>query len=471
MNETITPHFHYHIILLKKIIGDFMKNKFFIAILTFLMLFSSISVYAESSEPELQAQNAILMDAQTGTVLYEKNADEKAYPASITKLMTVLLGLENGNLSDVITMSHDAIYSIEPGSSHISLLEGEEVTLEQLLYAIMLRSANEAANAVAEYVDGSMDAFAVHMTERAKELGCTNTNFLNANGLHDENHYTTAHDMALIMQELLKHEEFLTIASSVYYEIGPTNMQTETRYLHGQNQLMRSNSTYYRDYVIAGKTGYTDQARNTLVSAATQNGTTLIAVTMGCNGAEHYTDSIALYEYGFANFKTATLMTQEQTAQTVSVTETIDNDTTEKGKVQAIAMDDIAVTVPIDTDVSVYQTSVTCNDTASAPVAAGDELGKITVTDGDGNTVYTTSLFANTDVAASTAEEIAVMKKEAQITLLKEIIFGAALAVLGFLILLCITRTIGKYQYKKRRKQRRHRQRNHMAASSRNPKS
>ena len=141
----------------------------------------------------------------------------------------------------------------------------------------------------------------------------------------------------------------------------------------------------------------------------------------------------------------------------------------EKGKVQAIAMDDIAVTVPIDADVSVYQTSVTCNDTASAPVAAGDELGKITVTDGDGNTVYTTSLFANTDVAASTAEEIAVMKKEAQITLLKEIIFGAALAVLGFLILLCITRTIGKYQYKKRRKQRRHRQKNHMAASSRNP--
>lgn len=134
--------------------------------------------------------------AASGEILYDKDADKKMYPASITKLMTILLALENGKLTDEITFSHDAVYNIEPGSAHIAILEGETLTLEQVLRAIILRSANEASNGVAEYVDGSVEAFAKHMTERAKELGCTNTNFVNANGLFDENHYTTAHDMA-----------------------------------------------------------------------------------------------------------------------------------------------------------------------------------------------------------------------------------------------------------------------------------
>ena len=151
----------------------------------------------------LAAETAVLIDAASGEILYDKDADKKMYPASITKLMTILLALENGKLTDEITFSHDAVYNIEPGSAHIAILEGETLTLEQVLRAIILRSANEASNGVAEYVDGSVEAFAKHMTERAKELGCTNTNFVNANGLFDENHYTTAHDMALIARELL----------------------------------------------------------------------------------------------------------------------------------------------------------------------------------------------------------------------------------------------------------------------------
>ena len=162
----------------------------------------------------LAAETAALIDAASwGKFSMIRMQTKKMYPASITKLMTILLALENGKLTDEITFSHDAVYNIEPGSAHIAILEGETLTLEQVLRAIILRSANEASNGVAEYVDGSMEAFAKHMTERAKELGCTNTNFVNANGLFDENHYTTAHDMALIARELLKHEEYRSMMS------------------------------------------------------------------------------------------------------------------------------------------------------------------------------------------------------------------------------------------------------------------
>ena len=195
-----------------------MKKRFLPFLMALSLIFPSFSAFAEEAEtaPEenitaetqtsdltLAAETAVLMDAASGEVLYAKNADQKMYPASITKLMTILLALEHGKLTDEITFSHDAVYNIEPGSAHIAIMEGETLTLEQVLRAIILRSANEASNGAAEYVDGSVEAFAKHMTERAKELGCKNTNFVNANGLHEENHYTTAYDLALIAKELL----------------------------------------------------------------------------------------------------------------------------------------------------------------------------------------------------------------------------------------------------------------------------
>ena len=230
-----------------------------------------------SDELSLTAESAILMDATTGKILYEKNSRTKQYPASITKLMTILLALEHGSLEDEITFSHDAVFSIEPGSAHIAIQEGEILTLEQVLYGIMLRSANECANAAAEYVDGSLEKFAEHMTARAKELGCENTNFVNANGLFDENHYTTAYDMALIAQELLKNETYRSMMSNTYYVIPPTNKQPEERPLHGQHQMLNESSLYYYEYAEGGKTGYTVEAQNTLVTYAKQGDTELIA--------------------------------------------------------------------------------------------------------------------------------------------------------------------------------------------------
>lgn len=168
-----------------------MKKRFLPLLMALTLIFPSFSVFAEevssetneisqenaqTSDLTLAAETAVLMDAASGEILYEKNADQKMYPASITKLMTILLALEHGKLTDEITFSHDAVYNIEQGSAHIAIMEGETLTLEQVLRAIILRSANEASNGVAEYVDGSVEEFAKHMTERAKELGCTNTN-------------------------------------------------------------------------------------------------------------------------------------------------------------------------------------------------------------------------------------------------------------------------------------------------------
>ena len=159
----------------------------------------------------VECDAAICFDANTGTVLYGKNIDKQEYPASITKIMTVLLALENGNLDDTVTFSENAVYSIEYGSAHLGLTEGEELTLEQCLYGIMLASANEISNAVAEHIGGSVENFANMMNEKAAQLGCVNTHFVNPNGLHDENHYTCAYDMALITQEAMKYEKFREI--------------------------------------------------------------------------------------------------------------------------------------------------------------------------------------------------------------------------------------------------------------------
>lgn len=449
-----------------------MKKSFFSLFLAFLLtVFSFTSAFAMSEtestassdeqkstqtsndQPDVTAEAAILIDAVTGEILYEKNAYETMYPASITKLMTVLLALENGSLSDELTMSHEAGFSIEYGSSHIALDEGEVITLEQALYAIMLQSANEASNAVAEYVDGSIEAFAAHMTERAKELGCQNTHFTNANGLHDENHYTTAYDMALIMKELLKHEEFRTIAKETYYEIPPTNLQSETRYLHGQHQMMRSNSAYYREDVIAGKTGFTNEALNTLVTAASEGDTTLIAVTLGCTGANHYTDTAALFDYGFANFKTMLAATAASVATQIPVLETYEDKTEEKGVISAMPAEDIYITVPFDTDASAVTTQILKEDSLSTPVEQGAVVGTVSVLL-NGQTVKTVDLLSTQSIAATTAEERAAMEEAARNALLKKIGIIAGSVLLSFCILLCITRTIGKMRREKRRKAR-----------------
>lgn len=448
-----------------------MKHKIFSLLLMAALLFTAaFPVYATETEttksattaPEgteadspsgelsLTAESAILMDATTGKILYEKNSRTKQYPASITKLMTILLALEHGSLEDEITFSHDAVFSIEPGSAHIAIQEGEILTLEQVLYGIILRSANECANAAAEYVDGSMEKFAEHMTARAKELGCENTNFVNANGLFDENHYTTAYDMALIAQELLKNETYRSIMSNTYYVIPPTNKQPEERPLHGQHQMLNPNSLYYYEYAEGGKTGYTVEAQNTLVTYAKQGDTELIAVVLKCNGAQHYVDTKTLFDYGFANYQTVKAFSAADLTQNVAITETYKGKTTTLDTIAAAPASDVYVTIPKNATIENITKAVDCPETASVPVAVGDKLGTA-VLSMNGKALATVDLTAQKEVKATTDEERAAQAAAARNKILKRIAIGIGIVFGILVVVFCCCRYIG-YQRRERRR-------------------
>lgn len=276
--------------------------------------------------PQIYAESAIVMEASTGAILYNKDMDMVNYPASITKIMTALVTLENASLDETVTYSYNATHTIEAGSSTIGTTEGEELTVEQSLYALLLESANECGNGLAEHVAGSVDAFVEMMNQKAKELGCTNTNFVNPHGLHDENHYTSAHDMALIMQAALQNEDFVRISGTAKYQMPATNKDDEITYMTNHHCMIapyRSNSNFLDDTVIAGKTGGTSAAKNTLVTAAERNGMTIIAVTMrtastGERGVPLFPDTALLLDYVSENFTKVNVSENETKFSSVS---------------------------------------------------------------------------------------------------------------------------------------------------------
>jgi D-alanyl-D-alanine carboxypeptidase len=275
------------------------KNSSVLLIALYIASASFSSAKAEIiSEPASEA--AILIDADTGTVLYEKNADEKLFPASVTKVMTALILLERAkDFNERAYFSAEAVYSLPYDSSNIAMNEGETLTLDQCMEAMMLESANEVSNAVAEHIGGSNEGFAVLMNDRAKKLGAVNTHFTNPHGLHDEEHYTTARDMALIFKAAAKNENFLHYISLVSSFIPPTEKQELERPLNNSNKLIIPGSAYYNENVIGGKTGFTNEAMHTLTSIAEKDGARLIAVVMKGKKNEPYADANALYEYGF----------------------------------------------------------------------------------------------------------------------------------------------------------------------------
>ena len=262
--------------------------------------------------PQIEGESAILVDMFTGAVLYSKNADKAQYPASITKIMTALLGCENLDPSQKFTMSQSAAYGIsDSNSSSIYADTGEEFTIEQALMAVMLQSANEMTLAVAELTTGSTKKFVEQMNLKARQLGCTNTHFNNPNGLPDEIHYTTASDMAKIARAAWFNPTFRKFASTQYYEIPPTNKFAETRYLLNHHKMMKG-QTYAYDGVLGGKTGYTEVAGNTLVTYAKNDNTYLVSVVLqSVNGA--YSDTKALLDYGFNNFSLSLIHISEPT--------------------------------------------------------------------------------------------------------------------------------------------------------------
>lgn len=260
--------------------------------------------------PTVCAVAACLMDLETGTVLYDKNMDEVHYPASTTKVMTCLLAAENCKMDEIVTFSKEAVYGIERDSSNVGMDVGQKITMEEAIYCIMLASANEVASAVAEHVAGSTEAFAEMMNKRAKELGCTNTHFVNANGLHNDEHYTTAHDLALITCEFFKNEQLRKIASTTYYEIHATSTQPDEFGMPNHHKMLPGKDYAY-EYIVGGKTGYTTVAHQTLTTCAEKNGMTLICTVMRDEAPNQYLDTRDLFNYGFDNFQLISIADNE----------------------------------------------------------------------------------------------------------------------------------------------------------------
>jgi|UniRef100_UPI0040277D3E D-alanyl-D-alanine carboxypeptidase (penicillin-binding protein 5/6) len=318
--------------------------------------------------PETLSPGVILMEESTGTILYEKNSDEAHYPASITKIMTTLLALENGNLSDMVTFSDDAINNTE--GSGIARDYGEQMTLEQCLYGVMLESANECAYAVAEHVGGTVENFVDMMNAKAKELGCTNTHFANPHGLQDENHYTTAHDMALIAQAAYQNETFRIIIGTKMYTIPPTNKHAEETVLRNHHDMLctyhNANRKYLYPYCVGGKTGYTATANSTLVTYAEKDGMTLICVVMNTQSPNQFIDTVNLFDYAFDNFQ---VLNVSENDTDYSAEATVDN-----GNLNNIApfveLDkDAVIVLPKTAEFSDTSSSVEYND--SDPEIAG----------------------------------------------------------------------------------------------------
>lgn len=251
--------------------------------------------------PKTSAQSAILMDADTGVILYAKNIHEKLYPASTTKILTCLLAMERGNLDDMVTFSHDAVFSVPADGSNMGMDAGQSITLEQCLYGILVGSANEVANAVAEYISGSMSDFVDLMNERAAELGCKDSHFMNANGLYDDNHYTSVYDLATISRYFFQNEMLCKIGNTARYHFEATATQPDDFYLNNKHKLINGEIPY--EGVLGGKTGYTGEARQTLVTCAEQNGMKLICIVFKEESPNQFADTVELLNYGFQNFQ------------------------------------------------------------------------------------------------------------------------------------------------------------------------
>lgn len=266
--------------------------------------------------PSTYGASAIVMDMNNGAVPYGKKIDEKHYPASITKLLTALVALENSELTDEVPITSDSIGCLTYGDAHIGMQAGEILSMEDALHALLLASANEVAHAIGETVGaklgGNYDTFIQKMNERAVELGCTGSHWVNPNGLHDDEHYTTAHDMALIASAVYQQEEFRKITQTLEYTIGPTNLVSESRSFQQKHKMLWPGSENYYEYATGGKTGYTDKARTTLVTMADNGELQLTAVVLYDFGTDVYVDTSAMFDYVFQNFSKVMLADQKK---------------------------------------------------------------------------------------------------------------------------------------------------------------
>lgn len=348
------------------------------------------------------SSSIILMDAKTGKILYSKDAFKRMYPASTTKLMTAILTLENCKLTDVATVSHNAIYSIPIGYSHASLKEGEKLTIEQLLNVLLIPSANDAAIVLAEHIAGSEEKFAEMMNEKAKALGCLDTHFVNPNGIHNDNHYSTAYDLSLIGRYAMQFDDIMRIAKVSQYTLPKTNKYNKRdRIFNATNALIDKNENYYYEYATGLKTGYTDKSGSCIVATAERNGVELLEVVLGSKSiSDRYKDCIKLFDYGFENYSYKNLVTANNIIDTIE----IDGATKETKSLCVIAKENIDILLKNNVNTYNLEPKIELKENLSAPISKDEVIGKISY-EIDGET-YSTDLIAEHLVTASNFETI-----------------------------------------------------------------
>lgn len=412
-----------------------------------MMIFSSICVSAQTAPPETETAAMILVDADTGEMLYGKNETAKMYPASTTKIIVALLALENLQPDEMVTANNSALNLLPPGHTNIGIKNGEQLSVRQLLYALMLPSAGDAANVLGERISGSVDEFVKLMNKRASELGMKNTNYMNASGAHDDLHYTTAADMAILARCVMQNEMFREIVSTDVYIIDATEQYPEERRLLNTNHLVskRRTSKYYYQYATGIKTGFTNPAKRCLVSSASKNGVNLICVALGADVVDgeqmDFVDSKNLFEYGFANYTKRVVVEQGKIVEEVKIKSAKGDD----DHVLLEAGDSISKLLATDEELGDVTTNSTLyKNVVEAPIQKGEVLGEIEYFV-DGDSVGKIPLVATKDYSRSIIKHIF------------NVIIGILtspwlyMPILMFFIALVVFR---QYNYNKRKKQR-----------------
>lgn len=317
----------------------------------------------------IESDAGIIMDANSGAVIYGKNIHDTYAPASITKVLTALIVLERCSMDETVTFSQNAVYNVESNSSSAGYDTGDTASVKDCLYALLLKSANESANALAEHVSGTTEEFAVLMNEKAAQLGCQDSHFSNPSGLNDDNHYVSAYDMALITKAAFENEDFSKIVATTYYELPPNKKNPEGQGISPGNKMIKKNwPDQYRSDVIGGKTGYTSIALNTLVIGAQQGDTKFVTVILHSSGTQ-YSDTKTLLNFGFNNFKAVKIADYDKTFSTIGDDLKISGLPTSEKQVLTIDADS-KIILPVTADFSETTVSLDYSLPAGAPSGA-----------------------------------------------------------------------------------------------------
>ena len=362
-----------------------------------IIMFNSIFVYA-ANDFSVDAKASLVVETNSGKIIHQDNAEVQNYPASVTKILTAIIVLEKCELNDIVTVTKSAISNIPSGYVIAPLLEGEKLKVEDLLYALMLKSSNDAAYVLAEHVGGSEDGFSEMMNKKAKEIGCKNSHFVNPNGIHNDNHYTTAYDMYLIAKYAMKNEKFVKIVSTYQYTLPVTNKYRKNdRIMKNTNNFVNPTNKYYDEYVKGIKTGTTLQAGNCLITSTSKNGFDVITVILGAKTSDSkFSETKKMINYVFSNYEYTDIHKKGDVIKNIEV----EKATKETKSLNLVISDDIKVINNVKIKAEEIEPEINLNENIIAPIFQGQELGTIKYTiDG---LEYNAKLLAENEVIKKT---------------------------------------------------------------------